>query len=221
MSNELVILGREGDQIDAVAAIYGITTSLALALIERITTQGTCRPLERQRRALTALANALAVATCRQNEPGFLADAQPGIIKLMLRADRAERDAVPHHKLLRLPAEWPVRRLAINAPTLGLFAAMRLRAALERQLLDGEDARRAAQFLVARDLERRLIELAQAFTQGKTVPEEAFEHTRNLFTHASKAIKDEELFEILGETDRRPHAPTFPRYTPEAARVIQ
>ena len=221
MADELVILGQEGDRVDAIAAMYGIAASLALALVERIAAYGSNRPIDRQRRTLTALSNALAVAIGPPGGSGFIPHAAPLLLELMRRADRAEHGAIPYHKLLRLPVGWPLRRLAVNPPSLGLFATMRLRAGLERQLLKGEDPRRAAQLLVVRDLARDLADLAAAFAWDEAAPHYAFEQTRRLFANTAQAIGDAELFEILGEDNHRLQMPVYCGAVPELARLPQ
>jgi hypothetical protein len=202
MGDGLVLLGPEGDCMDAVAALHGVVAGMAFELRRRLADGGN-RRLGRQARALTALATALAGAFGHDEEPHFESEIAPALIELMRRADLCERRGVRHERLVKLPVEWPFRRLGINSATLLLAAVMRLRQALQSEVFDASEAaspdqaRRMAQLAVVRGVESDLLRLARDLAADKTTGLAALRRVRQRFKAAAAAIGPADVTALL------------------------
>ena len=201
MGDDYWLLGPEGDRLDALAAAHGVVASLALALRARQPEPRRDRrkAVERQQRALIALAGALARAFRRQGEPGFPVDAEAAALAvLMARADAFEARGVAHDTLVRMPADWPFKRLAGNPAQLALVAAMRLRQALQNRLIHGRDPRRQVQLGAVRDLERELLALARRLDKHEIAGAAALRVVIDRFAVAAGTIGRADIAELLG-----------------------
>jgi len=200
MSDDLVLLGPEGDCMDALAVLHGVTASMALALRGRLAAGGS-RKLAHQARALTAVANGFARHFRHDDEPGFETEIAPALIELMRHADRRERQGVRHDRLVKLAANWPFRRLEINPPALALVAIMRLRQALQDELLRGDDDIRrvahAAQLAIVRGFEADLLRLARDLGEHKITAPAALLRVRDRFKTAALAIRPNDVTDLL------------------------
>lgn len=195
-----MLLGPEGDRLDALAAMHGVVAGLALALAKRLATCGT-RRMRRQARAFVALATALARGFYRRDEPDFEAEIAPALVELMRWAGAQEREGVRHESLVKIPAGWPLRGLAINPAALALAAVMRLRHALQENLINaGEpDPRRAAQLRVIRNIEAEVVVIAQDIERHAITAMEALRRVRKSLAAAEGALEPADIAALLGD----------------------
>ena len=189
----LLLLGPEGDRLDAYAVLHGVAASLALPLARRLREGTRNRRIARQARAMIALATALARAFLHDGD-GVDVDA---LVALMARAGRCGSNGVAYDQLITLSTAWPLRGLAINPPALALAAIMRLREALQSDLVVSGSPRRAAQLRVIRDLEADVLVIARDLKGGAISMAEALRRVRARFAAAAPAIGTD-LVELLG-----------------------
>lgn len=191
----LILLGSEGDRLDALAAMHGVTASLALAIARRRANGNLNRRVGRQARALRALASALARGFLKPDQADIEA-----IAELMRRAAAAEHHALPHDRLVSLPQGWQLRGLPINPAALALLAVMRLGEGLQRRLLATGSPRRAMQLRVIRDLERDVLAVARDLKARAITTAAALRRLQVKFATAEPLI-GADLAELLGGDD--------------------
>jgi hypothetical protein len=193
MSDDLLLLlGPEGDRLDAYAAIHGGAASLALAVQRWTRARGASRRIARQARGLNAVATAFASAF----RLGDAADIDE-LAALMARVAPLERRGIPHDQLITMPRAWPLRGLPLAPAALALLAVMRLREGLQNATLAAGDARRATQLRIICDLEAAVLRLALAQKRHAVTAATALRKVRRLFAIAEPAI-GADLVEFLG-----------------------
>jgi cytochrome P450 len=100
----ILLLGPEGNRLDAFAALHGIVASLALALARRRAAGNLNRRVARQARRLNTLATGLARAFRQGDEADINA-----LSAMMVRAAACGRCGLPHDQLIAMLAAWPLR----------------------------------------------------------------------------------------------------------------
>jgi len=195
MDDDLLLLGPEGDKLDAFAVLHGIVASLALGLARRHAATNTSRRVVCQTRSLIALATALASAFYQDHEADFEV-----LASLMSRADRLARRGVPNDELIAMPADWPLQGLPTNPAALALVAVIRLRHGLQDSLIATASTRRAMQLRIVRDLEGDVLFMARDLDRQTISVAAVLRRLHARFAAAEPAIRAD-LLELLGGAD--------------------
>jgi hypothetical protein len=181
-----------GMRMDALAALHGIASSLALRTRAKVA-GGRGRRVVRQAQALETLAVALAEAyRDRDDRPDL-----ERVVAAMARADACETAGINHDRLLDLPADFPFPRLALSPAQMALAAILPLRHGLLRELLVCDDPRRALQLRTLRDLERDLVAMALALDRSEITPLAVLQWLIPRFAQDAGVIQPADLHRLL------------------------